>query len=166
MLTVRLATPADIPEITEIYNEAVLKTTATFDTQPKTEAEQQTWLTEHGPKYPVVVAEMEGKIVGWASLSQWSGRCAYADTAEISLYVAESHRGNGIGKRLMAGALEAGRKAGLHSVLARIAEGNEVSVYLHESAGFELVGIMREVGRKFERLLDIHLMQKIYRADT
>ncbi|UCF69780.1 MAG: N-acetyltransferase [candidate division WOR-3 bacterium] len=164
MISIRDATVDDLHAITEIYNEAIRKTIATFDTEPKTYDEQKTWLNEHGPKNPIIIAEDSGVIVGWASLSKWSDRCAYSDTAEISLYVREDHQAKGIGRKLLDAIVLAGRRAGLHTVIARIAEGNETSVHLHESAGFEHVGIMKEVGRKFGRLLDVHIMQLIYKS--
>ncbi len=162
MLTIRKATLEDLGVITEIYNAAILKTVATFDTAPKTEAEQKSWFAGHGPRYPILVAEQDNLIVGWASLSQWADRCGYADTAEASLYVREDYRGRGIGRELMASMMQEGRKAGLHTVIARIAEGNEVSIHLAESAGFKHIGIMKEVGRKFGKLMDVYLMQYIY----
>lgn len=162
MVLIRHARPEDLPAITEIYNEAVAQTVATFDTRPVSLDEQRHWLAEHGGKYPVMVAEADGPVVGWASLSKWSDRCAYADTAEISLYVLKRMQGRGIGRRLIETIIAEGRRVGLHSILARIAEGNAVSVHLHEAVGFQLVGVMREVGRKFGKLLDVHLMQKIY----
>ena len=162
-LTIREAVVEDLQAITEIYNEAIRRTVATFDTEPKHLAEQEEWFNEHGAKNPILVAELSGKIVGWASLSKWSDRCAYADTAEISLYIEECHQGKGIGHALMRSILERGRQAGLHTLIARIAEGNEVSIHLHESLGFKHVGIMKEVGRKFDRLLDVYLMQLIFK---
>ncbi len=162
MLTVRRAALPDLNAITEIYNAAILKTVATFDTEPKTDSEQKSWFDGHGPKYPILVAEQDGLIVGWASLSMWADRCGYADTAEASLYVREGYQGRGIGLRLNEAIIEEGRKAGLHTLIARIAEGNEVSIHLAEAAGFKHIGIMKEVGRKFGKLLDIHLMQLIY----
>lgn len=105
---------------------------------------------------------MEGQVAGWASLSKWSDRLAYADTAEISLYVHSTQRGRGIGRRLVEAIVLEGQKADLHTLIARIAAGNQISVRLHEAAGFEHIGVMRQVGRKFGQLLDIHLMQKIY----
>lgn len=162
MTKIRDATLEDLPAITDIYNEAIQKTVATFDTAPKKEAEQKTWFQQHGPKNPVIVAEESGKILGWASLSKWSDRCAYSNTAEISLYVLEEHQGKGIGCKLLETLLDKGEQAGLHTVLARITEGNEVSVHLHEAMGFTHVGIMKEVGQKFGRLLDVYLMQKIF----
>ncbi len=162
MISVRPATQNDLPAITDIYNGAILNTLATFDTQPKSLEEQVRWFAGHDARHPVLVAEEDGTIVGWASLSAWSDRCAYADTAEASIYVRKEQRGRGIGRDLSVALAEAGKKAGLHTVLARISEGNEASLQLARSAGFQLVGTMREVGRKFGKLLDVHLLQRIF----
>ncbi len=164
MLIIRKAILDNLAAITEIYNQAILKTTATFDTEPKSLEEQKEWFENHSPKYPVLVAEEDGQVIGWASLSKWSDRCAYSDTAEISLYVSEKERGRGIGRELLEAIIKEGEKSGLHSIIARIAERNDMSIHLHRSVGFEHVGIMKEVGRKFGRLLDVYLMQKIYRG--
>ena len=164
MIIVRKASLDDLAAITKIYNQAILRTTATFDTEPKSLEEQKLWFESHGPKYPVLVAEEDGKVIAWASLSKWSDRCAYSDTAEISLYVNENDRGKGIGRKLLKAIIREGEKSGLHSIIARIAEGNETSIHLHQSVGFEHIGIMKEVGRKFGKLLDIYFMQKIYRT--
>jgi L-amino acid N-acyltransferase len=159
---IRKAVLADIPAITEIYNEAILTTDATFDNEPKTIAEQRKWFRAHGARNPIIVAEINGEVVGWASLSEWSTRCAYADTAEISLYVKETLRNCGIGKSLMRAVLSEGKKAGLHTIISRITSGNDVSIQLHRQFGFEHIGVMKEVGKKFGRLLDVCIMQKIY----
>ena len=166
MLTIRQATLEDLNDITKIYNEAILKTVATFDTEPKTLDEQKNWFENHGPKNPILVAEQDGLIIGWAALSNYSTRCAYSDTAEISLYIGENYQMEGIGKKLMKAIIKEGEKAGLHAVIARITEGNEVSVHLHKSVGFEHIGIMKEVGLKFDRRLDVHLMQKIFNTSA
>jgi len=162
MLIIRQATINDLNSITEIYNEAILKTVATFDTEIKTLEENKFWFEEHGPKNPILVAEENGLIVGFASLSKYSTRCAYSDTAEISLYIREEYQGKGLGKRLMKAIIKEGETAGLHAVIARITEGNETSVHLHKSVGFEHIGIMKEVGNKFGKRLNVYLMQKIY----
>ena len=162
MLAIRQAKLEDLGAITQIYNDAVLKTVATFDTEPKTAEEQMMWFADHGPECPILVAENNGLVVGWASLSRWSDRCGYSDTAEISLYVDEKHQGKGIGKKLLQAIVQKGKEAGLHTVIARIAEGSEASINLHKSVGFEHIGIMKEVGRKFGKRLDVHLLQKIY----
>lgn len=162
MLIIRPATARDLPDITVIYNEAVLTTDATFDNETKTIEQQQAWFSGHDGRHPVLVAEMNGEVVGWASLSEWSSRCAYADTGELSIYIKESARGRGIGRKLMAAVMEAGRERGLHTVISRITDGNLVSVHLHEELGFQNIGVMREVGRKFGRLLDVRIMQLIF----
>jgi L-amino acid N-acyltransferase YncA len=162
MLTIRRATLADLAQITEIYNDAVEKTTATFDTEPRTPEQQESWFSDHDDRHPVMVAEEDGLVVAWASLSRWSDRCAYDDAAEISVYVREEHRRKGIGKQLMAAIIREGKTAGLHTVIARIAGSNKISADLCISLGFQYIGTMREAGKKFEKLLDVHLMQLIY----
>jgi L-amino acid N-acyltransferase YncA len=162
MLNIRQATLTDLAQITEIYNDAIEKTTSTFDTEPKTLEEQQAWYSAHDDRHPVLIAEEDGLVVAWASLSRWSDRCAYSDTAEISLYVKEKYRRKGIGKQLMASIVREGKTAGLHTMIARIAGSNKISVDLCRSFGFQYVGTMREVGKKFGNLLDVHLMQLTY----
>jgi len=163
MIKLLRATTDYLEAITDIYNEAVLTTTATFDTEPVSLDEQRIWFAQHNEKFPIFVAEKSGKAIGWASLSKWSGRCAYSDTAEISIYIKDGYRGKGIGTMLMSKVLDEGRKAGIHTVLARIADGSDASIHLHKSAGFEYVGVMREVGKKFGKLLDVHLLQLVFR---
>lgn len=160
-MEIRRAIINDLTVITEIYNDAICKTVATFDIKPKSAQEQKVWFDSHGAKYPIVVCEIDGVVVGWASLSPYSDRCAYSDTAEISVYVAEEHSGKGFGRQLLEKTVELGQNVGLHVLIARIAEGNEKSVQLFESLGFIHVGVLKEVGRKFGRLLDVYLMQKI-----
>lgn len=162
MIIIRDATLRDLTDITEIYNEAILNTVATFDTNIKTLHEQRSWFNKHGSKNPIIVAEDNGKVVGWASLSKYSDRCAYSDTAELSLYVRKEFQGKGIGKNLMKEIVKKGKQAGLHAIISRIAEGNQVSVHLHKTVGFEHVGIYKEVGYKFGKRLDVYLMEKLY----
>ncbi len=158
-VAIRPATPADARAIADIYNEAIIGTTATFDTEPKTEEDRREWLQDHRDRYPVLVAERDGEVIGWAALSRWSDRPAYAGTAETSFYVARKHRGTGVGRLLKERLILEGRRAGFHTILARVAEGNAVSRHLNESLGFVHVGTMREVGFKFGRRLDVEIMQ-------
>jgi L-amino acid N-acyltransferase len=160
-MQIRDAHPGDVPAIFEIYNEQVLHGTATFDTQPKTEADRSKWFDTHDRKrYVILVAEEEGQIIGWARLYPWSDRCAYARSAENSVYVHKDARGRGVGSELLSELMRRAGSAGVCVLLARIAEGNPASIRLHEAAGFEMVGVMRRVGEKFGRILDVHLMQK------
>jgi phosphinothricin acetyltransferase len=159
---IRKARAEDVPAITEIYNDAITNTVATFDKEQKTLEEQRQWFDSHGKRYPILVALLEEEVVGWASLSSYSDRCAYADTVEISVYVLDGFRGRGVGKELTGRVLKAGEEAGLHTVLARIESGNAASIHIFEKFGFEHVGVMKEVGFKFGRLLDVSIMQLIY----
>ncbi|NEN83576.1 GNAT family N-acetyltransferase [Paenibacillus elgii] len=160
-MEIRRAGHADVPHILDIYNEAVLTTVATFDTVPRTLEQQLEWFEQHGEAYPVIVAEDAGLILGWAAANRYSDRLAYARTAELSLYIRDGHRGRGIGKKLLEAVLAEGKKAGLHTVLSRIAEGNDSSIHIHRQLGFDTVGTMREVGFKFGKLLDVVMLQKM-----
>lgn len=158
----RTASIHDVPAIRNIYNQAILTTAATFDTEPKTLVNRQQWFAEHDERHPVIIAESEGVIAGWAALTRYSERHAYDDTAEIAVYVEASFRGKGIGRKLADEIIRLGKEAGLHTLISRIAEGNEASLRLTESLGFSHVGTMKEVGRKFGRLLDVEILQLIY----
>jgi L-amino acid N-acyltransferase len=161
MVKIRPATVEDVPRITEIYNEAILNTTATFDTEPKPVEEMMRWLVAHNSMHPVLVVESGGIVIGYASLSRWSDRCAYDGTAEVSLYIDSAFRGQGIGKKLLEVLTLEGEKAGLHNLISRISEGNFSSIHIHEILGYEHIGIMKEAGKKFGKFMDVHLMQKL-----
>jgi phosphinothricin acetyltransferase len=160
-IVIRLAGIADLEAITEIYNEAIRTTTATFDTEPKTVEDRCRWFESHSDRHPILVAELAGQVVGWGCLTRWSDRPAYDVTAETSFYVKQEHRGRGIGRKLKQAIIETARGLGFHSLIARVADGSEESLHLNETFGFQRVGTLREVGRKFGRLLDVHILQLI-----
>ncbi len=159
LITVRPASHDDLPRILEIYNHEVLVSTATYDTVPRTDADHRKWYAFHGPNHPVLVAETAGVVCGWASLSAYSDRAAYARTVEVSVYVAEEHRRKGVGRTLLRALVQAGREHGHHNLLARISADNEASVRLHAETGFSVVGTLHEVGTKFGRVLDVCIME-------
>ncbi|HZY92351.1 MAG TPA: GNAT family N-acetyltransferase [Thermoplasmata archaeon] len=156
---IRRAGVADAEAIVAIYNREVAGSTATFDTEPRAIETEREILQQGDPTHRVLVAVEEGRVLGWASLSPWSPRRAYDGTVETSVYVEESARGHGIGRRLLASLLETARTAGLHTVLARVADGSVASLRLHVDLGFRRVGRMREVGFKFGRWIDVDLLQ-------
>ena len=160
-VSIRKAVPEDLPAITGIYNEAILTTTATSDTEPKTAEERMSWFQAHDNRHPILVAVVDDKVVGWASLSRWSERPAYDDTGETSFYVKVEYRGRGIGRRLKETIIEEARRLRYHTIIARVAGESEISLHLNEEFGFVHVGTMKEVGRKFGKLLDVHILQKI-----
>jgi phosphinothricin acetyltransferase len=160
-VTIRQAELADVPAITDIYNEAILTTTASFGIEPKTVEDRTKWFQSHDERHPVLVAVADGKVVGWASLTRWSDKGAYVDTAETSFFVHSGYRGRGIGRKLKAALIEEARRLRFHTLVARIAETSLESIRLNESAGFVHVGTLKEVGRKFGKLLSVHILQKI-----
>ena len=158
-LVLRPAALPDAPAIAAIYNEAILTSTATFDTETKSVEDRIAWLSSHDQRHPVIVAEVEGQVVGYASLSRWSERRAYDETAETSFYVKSEFRGRGVGRRLKEAIIAEARRLKIHSLIARVAQGSEESLYLNLSMGFVLVGTLREVGCKFGKRLDVHILQ-------
>ncbi|HMX97880.1 MAG TPA: N-acetyltransferase family protein [Bacteroidia bacterium] len=164
MIEIRSATADDIPFITEVYNDAIINTTATFDTEVKSIEDRMLWFKNHDGNHPIIVAENDGVLSGWASLTAWSDRCAYNGTAEVSVYVHKEHRGRGIGKALLEILILKGESKGLHYLLSRIASGNEASIHLHTIFGFRHIGIMKEVGFKFGNYVDVHLMELLFKT--
>ena|SRR5436190_14796482 len=165
MIHIRSAIASDQQAIMEIYNDAVANTTATFDTEPRSLQKQVEWFNKHKKNHPVLVAEEDNKVIGWASLSPWSDRCAYDTTVEVSVYVDKNFRGKGIGSTLLEQVTLEGKKLNNHTVLSRISEGNEISIHLHEKLGYRHIGVMKEVGFKFGKFLDVNMMQLIYSRD-
>jgi phosphinothricin acetyltransferase len=164
MITIRNASQEDQQVILDIYNDAVVNTAATFDTELRSYDKQLAWFASHKKNHPVIVAEIENQVVGWASLSPWSDRCAYDTTVEVSVYVHKDFRAMGIGSRLLEWVTLEGKKLGNHTILSRISEGNESSIHIHEKYGYKHVGVMREVGFKFGKFLDVHMMQLVYES--
>ena len=158
-IRIRPAELADLPAITDIYNAAILMTTATFDTELKTLDERRHWFDSHDERHPILVADVAGQVVGWASLSRWSDRRAYDDTGETSFYVTSEFRGQGIGRQLKLAIIAEARRLGFHSLIARVAEGSGESLHINESVGFTRVGVLKEVGLKFGRRLSVHVLQ-------
>jgi L-amino acid N-acyltransferase YncA len=161
-MIIRKALLSDAAAIATIYNHEVEHGVATFDTEIKSVENREEWLQQHSDKYPVLVVESDNEVIGFASLTRWSERAAYDDTAEISIYIAPAFHGKGIGKQLIVAIIQAGKKGGLHCLLSRITQGNEKSIYLHEQNGFRTIGVMQEVGKKFGRILDVTMMQLLY----
>jgi phosphinothricin acetyltransferase len=152
---IRAASEHDLGAINDIYNHYVAHSTATFQERPETPGERAAWFRDRGEAHPVLVAERDGEVVGWASLSPHRARSGYRHTCEVSIYLREDACGAGLGRRLLGELLERGRAAGHHVVLAGTCTEQEASMRLHRALGFEQVALFREVGRKFDRWLDV-----------
>ena len=143
----RLATPADAPAIAAIYNEGIADRVATFETEPRTEAQLEAQLRDKGERFPTVVAEREGGIVAWASAGPYRSRPAYAGVAEHSVYVARSARGTGAGRAALEALCRAYAERGFWKLVSRIFPENVASLALHERCGFRVVGVYRRHGK-------------------
>jgi phosphinothricin acetyltransferase len=168
---VRTAEAADAEAIRVIYNHEVQRSTATFDLVPRSADEQRAWLANRSGAFSVLVAVAErpagdDDVLGFASVSPYKERAAYRTTVEDSVYVRADVQGRGIGKTLLTALLDNAAAGGFHAVMARIEASRTASRALHEACGFTLVGIEREVGRKFNRWLDIALMQCLLQDRT
>ena len=159
--SIRPATDQDAEAINGIYNHYVRVSTATFDTQEMSSEGRREWLAEHVGPHPVLVAEADGAVLGWGSLSRWGTRCAYRHTVEISVYVAAEETGRGVGPALADALLGEARRLGHHAVVSQIVHENEASLKMAARLGFERVGTLKQVGRKFDRWLDVVLMEYV-----
>jgi L-amino acid N-acyltransferase len=158
---VRRARLDDAEALRAIYNLEVTTSTVTFDLVPRSEAEQRAWLAERSGAHAVVVAEDGDEVLGFGSLSPYRDRPAYTTTVEDSVYVRRDVQGRGVGRALLGELVEVATASGFHTMIARVVGGHEASLALHLTHGFELVGTEREVGRKFNRWLDVVVLQRL-----
>lgn len=158
---IRRAHIDDLPDILEIYNHYVYTSVMAFDVKPRNDDEGCRWFAKHTGEHPIIVSEHDRNICGWASLSPWAPHGAYLHTVELSLFVHPEYQRRGFGNALFAEIIARAGKLGYHCVISRITDGNDLSRSMHEKAGFTYTGIMREVGWKFERWLDVHVYQLI-----
>jgi L-amino acid N-acyltransferase len=160
MLDIRDAEEADLYAILAIYNHAIETTTAVFSYAPHTMEMRREWFADKIAKgYPVMVAQADGVVVGFATYGPFRAWPAYRYTVEHSVYVAETARRQGIARRLMEALLERARAQDYHVVIGGIVAENTASLALHEGLGFEKVAHFKQVGYKFGRWLDLAFMQ-------
>ena len=161
-MDLRVAAPADLPAITDIYAHHVLHGTGTFEEVPPDQAEMSHRILAVQDKgWPWLVAEEGGRVLGYAYLTQYRPRSAYRFACEDSVYVRDDIRGQGVGKALVAALLRRAEECGFRQVLAVIGDSENVgSIGLHASLGFRQVGLMRSAGAKFGRWIDVVTMQR------
>jgi L-amino acid N-acyltransferase len=168
MLTpsIRLATAADLPAINDIYNYYVDRSTCTYQLEPETMEARRAWFDGHSPeKYPVTVAEWDGQVVGWGSLSKFRERAAYAPTVEASVYIRHDLHRRGLGRRLLEDLIQRARAIGFHSMIGGVSADQTASVALQESLGFVRVAHFKEIGLKFGQRLDVVFLQLMLKSD-
>lgn len=164
-MPIRAATEADLPAITAIFNEVIATSTAIYADDPFTAADRAAWFAaRQAAGYPVLVAQEDGAILGLASFGEFRAWPGFRHTVEHSVHVRADARGRGLGTALVSALFEPARALGKHVMIAGVDTANEGSIRIHQRLGFARGAVLREVGRKFGRWLDLELMQKFLDA--
>jgi len=160
-VTLRSATEADLVAINDIYNHYVLSSTCTYQEEPEPLEGRRQWFQHHGDRHPVIVAEVDGQVIGWGSLSAFHPRSAFRYTVENSIYVHHEHHGRGVGSLLLQELIVQARRLGHRAVVAAVDGEQTPSLALHEKFHFRKVGRLEQVGFKFNRWLDAVFLELI-----
>lgn len=157
---IRLATEADADAINGIYNYYVKKSTCTWHLSEETREGRKKWFKNRTSLHPVMVVELDGKVIGWGSISVYNSREGWSKTVENSIFVSYLYQRKGFGKLLLQALLKRAEALGHRAVIARISGEQVASIKLHESLGFEPAGLLKGVGQKFGQNLDCVYMLK------
>jgi L-amino acid N-acyltransferase YncA len=160
-LTVRDATPGDAAAIAAIYNQGIVDRIATLETEERTPEERLQWLAAREPRHPVLVAELDGTIVGWGSLNHFNPRKAYDFVADFSVYIEREWRGKGVGSALLRALIARAKQLGYHKMVLSAFPWNTAGMGLYEKYGFRTVGIYKEQGLLDGKWVDTIVMEKI-----
>lgn len=154
---IRPATRTDLPRLTEIYNHYVINTPVTFDLAPHTVERRTAWFEQFGlsGRHRLMVAEENGIVLGYAGTTRFRAKAAYDPTVETTIYCSSDATSKGLGSRLYAALFEAIADEDVHRIVAGYTMPNAASAALHQRFGFQLVGVFRENGRKFDRYWDV-----------
>jgi L-amino acid N-acyltransferase YncA len=159
-LWIRDAGPEDAAALTAIYNQGIVDRIATLETDERTPEERRAWLAGRGPRHPVLVAEVDGQVVGFGSLNVFNPRKAYDHVADFSLYVERLWRGKGVGGRLLQSLIDRARQIGFHKLVLSAFPFNQMGMALYERHGFRVVGVYKEQGLLDGRWVDTIIMEK------
>lgn len=161
-IVLRRAEPGDLPALLAVYNHYVAHTPITFDLEPRTLGQRQVWFDTFAStgRYQCFVAVDGGVAIGWASSGKFKDRAAYDTSVEMSVYLAPSHHGEGLGRKLYETVIAALAGEDIHRLYGGITLPNPASVALHEALGFKLIGTQHEVGRKFGKFWDVGLFER------
>lgn len=158
-MIIRKAVRDDLPDINDILNEAIRNTTANWSYHERSMEDARVWFDAHGaPGRPLLVAEEDGRIVGYGCLSAFRGKDGYWPVAENSVYIHRDYRGRGVGRLLMELLIDLAREAGLRVITAWVDADNQDSIAFHERLGFKKVGTMAGIGEKFGRRLGVTIL--------
>ena len=160
-VAIRAAEAADADTIAAIYNQGIEDRLATLETETRSAEERRRWLAARGPRHPVIVGELGGRVVGWGSLNPFNPRPAYDHVADFSVYVGRDWRGRGVGHRLLEALLARGRGLGYHKLVLAAFPFNAAGITLYRRLGFVEVGVYREQGRLDGKWVDVVVMERL-----
>ncbi|HEU5246359.1 MAG TPA: arsinothricin resistance N-acetyltransferase ArsN1 family A [Candidatus Udaeobacter sp.] len=164
-IQVRVAAVSDAAAIAEIYNQGIEDRVATYETEARSVEDQEAWLRTIAEHYPVVVAEVDGQIVGWAGAGPYRTRECYRGIGEFSMYVHRAGRGRGVGDSLLSALISEAERLRLWKLLSRIFLFNEASRALCRKHGFREVGIYEKHARLDGRWLDVVIVERLIPAN-
>lgn len=159
--SIRIAARADAEPINAIQNYYVERSTATFLTEPLTLEERLAWFDAHGPAQPVTVAIAAGAVIGWGALGTFRPRAAYSRTSELSVYVRHDWHRRGLGRAIVSDLIDRAQALGYHALVGGCCSEATSSIALLEALGFARVARFPEVGRKFDRWLDVVFLHRL-----
>ena len=160
-IRVRPARRADAAAIAEIYNQGILERIATFEAEPRTVEQMEAWVDEHGGRYPALVGEIDGQVVGWASVGTYRPRACYAGIGEDSIYVHRDWRGRGLGKVLVQALIDEAERQGYWKLVSRIFTFNAASLKVARELGFREVGIYEKHAKLDDEWLDVVIVERL-----
>ena len=159
-IIIKPADEANLASILSILNHAIVHTTAVYDYEPRQPEDIAQWFTEKQQgNFPVIIALENDTVLGYATYAPFKNKEGYKFCVEHSVYVAEGHAGKGIGKLLMTELIQLAKAQNLHTIIALIDADNIGSIIFHEKLGFSKTGVLKQVGYKFNRWLDLQFMQ-------
>jgi phosphinothricin acetyltransferase len=164
-LTVRRATPADAAAIAAIYNQGIAGRSATFETEPRTEEDRRHWIEHQDDRHPILVAETNGRVVGWTSVSAYRARDCYSGIGEFSVYVHAESRGLGVGRELLTRLIEEVTELGYWKLLSRVFDFNQASRNLCRACGCREVGVYEKHGKLDGRWIDCVIVERLIDAN-
>lgn len=159
LASLRLATADDLPAINAIYNHYVDTSTTTYDLEPMPPSKREAWLADRSTAHPVTVVERGGQVVAWGALSTFRAQPGYHHTVENSVYVHPDHQRQGLGTLVVADQIERAPRLGLRAIVALIDSEQTASLAMHGKLGFREVGRLVQVGHKFDRWLDVVVLE-------
>ncbi len=160
-ITVRDARFDDAGPICTIYNQGIEDRSATLETTMRDADERRQWLSERSERHPVLLAERDGVVLGWASLNAFNPRAAYAHVGDFSIYIERSQRGKGLGRVLLDALEERARTIGFRKLVLAMFDWNPAGISLYRRAGFRTVGTYREQGQLDGRWVDVTIMEEL-----